>query len=180
MESLIVTFLFFLVKMDILDVERYRLDIQPIAPVYWIDDDSVFVNEQSKSYLYDVVNREIVEGYGRDVNEILGYDDGLYRCFWENRERNNVDEYSSHLRVEKDKGEVIYDIELKPTLEVVECSKRPVLRTVFPIKEKYFVFDRELYEVEEYHRDILSSDYKKMLRVDDLGNYWVTKLFINW
>jgi len=180
MESLIVTVLFFLVKINLLDVERYRLDIQPIAPVYWVDSERVFVNEKEKSFVYDVVNREIVEEYDREGNEILGYEGGLYRCYWENRERKTVDEYSTHLRVERDNGEVVYDIELKPTVEVVECSKRPILRTVFPIKEKYYVFDRELYEVEEYRRDILSSDYIKMLSVDDLGNYWVTKFLINW
>lgn len=180
MESLIVSILFFLVKINLLDVEKYRLDIQPIAPVYWVDSERVFVNEVDRSFVYDVVNREIVEEYDRELNEILGYDDGLYRCFWENRERKTVDEYSTHLTVEKENGEVVYDIELKPTIEVVECSKRPILRTIFPIEEKYFVYDRELYEVEEYNRDMLSNDYMKMLSIDDLGNYWVTEFLINW
>lgn len=73
MESLIVTILFFLVKINILDLERYRLDIQPIAPVYWIDSDTVFVNEEKIAVIYDVTNREIVEEYDREGNEILGY-----------------------------------------------------------------------------------------------------------
>lgn len=180
MESLILTVLFFLVKINLLDVEKYRLDIQPIAPVYWIDSERVFVNEQESSFIYNVVNREVIKEYDREINEILGYEDGVYRCYWENRERKSVDEYSTHLRVEKENGEIVYDIELKPTVEVVECSNRPILRTVFPIQEKYYVFDDELYEVEEYNSDMLSNDYMKMLSVDDLGSYWVTQFFINW
>ncbi len=180
MESLIVTILFFLVKINLLDVEKYRLDIEPIAPVYWIDSERVFVNEKGKSFIYDVINRDIAEEYDREINEILGYDNGLYRCFWENRERQTVDEYSTHLTVEKESEDIIYDIELKPTVEVVECSKRPILRTVFPIEERYYVFDKELFEVQEYNGDILSTDYKKMLSIDDLGNYWVTEFLINW
>jgi hypothetical protein len=180
MESLILTVLFFLVKINLLDVEKYRLDIQPIAPVYWIDSERVFVNEQESSFIYDVVNREVIKEYDREINEILGYEDGVYRYYWENRERKNVDEYSTHLTVAKENGEVVYDIELKPTVEVVECSNRPILRTVFPIQEKYYVFDDELYEVEEYNSDMLSNDYMKMLSVDDLGSYWVTQFFINW
>lgn len=180
MEGLIVTILFFLVKVNVLKTDRFKLDIDPIAPVYWVDNQNIFVNEQSKSYIYDVVKREVVEEYEREENQILGYEkETLFNCFWENRSIDSPDEYSTHLIVDKGSDVMLLDVELKPTVEVVECSKSPLLKTVFPIEEKYFVFDEELYGVENYQMDVLSSRFNRLLNRDGVGNYWVTEFRIN-
>jgi hypothetical protein len=77
-------------------------------------------------------------------------------------------------------GENLLDIELKPTVEVVECRETPILKTVFPIKEKYYLFKDRLYEVKSYDEDLLSPTFKRLLLRDSLGNYWVTEFLINW
>lgn len=180
MESLIVKVLFLLVSFNVLQTERYKLDIEPISPVYWVDSERIFVNEDGRAYIYDVVRREVVEEYERRENQILGYEKGnLISCFWENRDISSPDEYSTHLWIERSNGEAFLDIELKPTVEVVECSSTPLLRTVFPIEEKYFVFKDELFEVESYEIDLLSPKFRRLLGRDRLGNYWVTQFSIN-
>jgi hypothetical protein len=181
MDGLIVSILFFLVRVNVLKTERFKLDIDPIAPVYWIDSKSVFVNEQSRSFIYDVVNREVVEEFVREENQLWGVcKEGVFVCGWSNREIDSTDEFSTHLRVDRKGGENVLDVELKPTVEVVECSDVPLLRTIFPIEERYFSFTDELYEVESYEIDVLSPNFKRLLSRDSLGNYWVTDFFINW
>ena len=181
MESLIVSILFFLVKVNILEIDRFKLDINPISPVYWVDSESIFINEKEISYLYNVVNREVIEEYVRGENQLWGYDRGdLFTCFWENRDIDSPDEYSTHLRVERSDREVVFDIELRPTVVVVECGAGSLLRTVFPIEERYFSFEDELYEVESYDLDMLSPKFKRLLSRDSLGNYWVTEFLRNW
>lgn len=181
MEKLIVSFLFFLVRLNILKTERFRLDINPIAPVYWVDGESIFVNEKKKSYLYDVVKRERVEEYERGENQLWGVcKQGVFLCGWSNREIESPDEYSTHLSVDREDGEKVIDVELKPTVEVVECSKSPSLKTIFPIEERYFSFEDELYEVGSYEMDLLSPNLKRVLSRDSMGSYWVTEFSINW
>jgi hypothetical protein len=180
MEELIVSILFFLVEINILKTERIKLDINPIAPVYWVDSESIFVNEQKRSYRYDVVNREVLDEYEREENQLWGYcKEGVFLCGWENRDISSPDEYSTHLRVDDSNGESILDVELKPTVEVVECSDIPLLKTIFPIEERYFSFKDELYEVESYEMDMLSPNLRRLLSRDSLGNYWITEFRIN-
>lgn len=180
MERFVVSILFFLVRVNVLETERFKLDINPIAPVYWVDKRNIFVNEESKSFLYDVVSREIVEEYPREGNQLWGVcSEGVFLCGWFNRDIESPDEFSSRLRVESN-GEEVLDVELKPTVEVVECGREPLLKTVFPIEEKFFSFTDELYEVGRYEVDMLSPNFKRLLSRDSLGNYWVTKFLINW
>lgn len=181
MEKVIISFLFFLVKAGVLKKEMVRLDIDPIAPVYWVDSESIFVNEQSKSYRYDVVNREVLDEYEREGNQLWGYcKEGVFVCGWSNREIDSPDEFSTHLKVDHRDGENILDVELRPTVEVVECRNDPFLKTVFPIEERYFSFSDELYEVGGYEIDMLSPNLKRLLSRDGLGSYWVTQFLINW
>ena len=176
MDKLIVTVLFLLVKINILKTEKFKLDINPIAPVYWVDTESVFVNEDDRSYRYDVVNREILDTYEREGNELWGYcKEGVFLCGWENRDISSPDEFSTHLRVEGSDGDELFDVELKPTVEVIECRNDPLLKTIFPIEEKFFSFKDELYEVGSYEIDMLSPKFKRLLSKDSLGNYWVTE-----
>jgi hypothetical protein len=179
MERLIITFLFFLVRLNILKTERYKLDINPIAPVYWVDGESIFVNEKEKSFLNDVVKRKKVEEYEREVNQLWGVcKEGVFLCGWSNREINSPDEFSTRLKVDEEEGGNVLDVELKPTVEVVECKKSPLLKTIFPIEERYFSFEDELYEVGSYEMDLLSPNFKRLLSRDSVGSYWVTEFRI--
>jgi hypothetical protein len=180
MEKFLVSILFFLVKVNILQTERFKLDINPVAPVYWVDSERIFVNEQEKAFLFDVITREIIDEYPREENQLWGVcKEGVFLCGWSNREIESPDEFSTRLRVDHRDGENILDVELKPTVEVVECSDIPLLKTIFPIEEKYFSFTDELYELESYEVDMLSPNFKRLLSRDSLGSYWVTefKLF---
>jgi hypothetical protein len=180
MERVIVSILFFLVRVNILQTERFKLDINPIAPVYWIDSGRIFVNEEKRAFIYDIVKREILEEYERKENQLWGMcSEGVFVCGWSNKEISSPEEFSSRLIVDHRDGENILDVELKPTVEVVECGGEPLLKTIFPIEEKYFSFTDELYEVDSYDEDLLSPNFKRLLSRDSLGNYWVTefKLF---
>jgi hypothetical protein len=174
MESLIVTILFFLVRVNVLKIERFKLDINPISPIYWVDSGSVLVNESEESFIFNIESREKMKRISRKGNILLGSDgENGYLCRWKNREIGSVDEFSTHLVIDSIDGKNLLDIELKPTLEVVECRGAPILKTVFPIKEKYYLFKDRLYEVKSYDEDLLSPTFKRLLLRDSLGNYWV-------
>ncbi|MCD4811902.1 hypothetical protein K8R14_04915 [bacterium] len=180
LEQLILSLLFFLVKVDVLKTERYRLDIRPVAPVYWVSNEDILVNEGERGYLYSVVEREVVEEFEKEGNQILGYCDmDVLICEWENREMESPEEYSTHLIQEGSDGERVVDIELKPTVEVVECKEKIILRTVAPVEEKLFEFSDDLYEVEDYQEDMFSPNFRKLLSKDDLGSYWITEFGFN-
>jgi hypothetical protein len=178
MEKLVVTFLFFLVRLNILKTERFKLDVNPIAPIYWVDSKSIFVNEKEKSYLYDVNKREIVKEYRREENQLCGYEnDSFLICNWKNRNIKSRDEYSTYLEIGIN-GDEIINIELKPTVEVVECKTNPILKTVFPIEERYYIFKEDLYEIEKYRHDIVSPNLLKIIELNSQNEYWITKLTI--
>jgi len=177
MEQLIAILFFFLVKLNILEVERFKLDINPVVPIYWIDDESVMVNENERAFKYDVIEREIVEEWDKENNQIWGYSkDSLFLCSWYNKEIDSPEEYSTRLLKENNQGEELLDIELRPTVEVIECKEDIILQTVAPIEEKVFSFTDDLYEIEEYGLDILSPNFKRLITRDDLSSYWITKL----
>jgi hypothetical protein len=179
LEHFILQVIFLLVKVSVLKTDRFKLDFNPIAPVYWVSNTEVFINEENRSVLFDVVKREVMEVFERSDNQVHGYINGeLMVCEWENIEIDSPEEFSTHL-LQKRKDEVVLDIELKPTTSVIECNDEIILKTVPPIEEKMYEFDDELVELEEYYEDMLSFDYKRLLSRDDLGNYWITefKLF---
>ena len=181
MEELIVTVLFFLVKINILKTEEFRLDINPVTPVYWVNNRDIFVNEKEKTYIYDVKNRDIVKQFEKKEIEVWGYEnDKFLVCVCKNRNIQSKEEYSTHLKVNSRNGDNILDVELPPTVEIIECRSNPILKTVFPIEEKFFVFKDDLYEVKSFNQDRLSKWFNSMFVVDDLGNYWLTEFEINW
>jgi hypothetical protein len=180
MEELIIYILFLLVRVKVLKTDELLLNIDPVAPIYWVDKDEIFVNEKSRSYIYDVSDREIKKTYEKSENELWGIDKGAtYLCIWENREINSADEFSTHLIVKNEDGNKIINTELKPTVEVWECGKSPVLKTVYPLEEKYFIFTNQLYELESPYES--QSIYKgnKVIIQDKMNRYWLIefKLF---
>lgn len=175
-ENILLQVLFFLVRLNILKSERYKLDINPISDVYWISNTEVFVNEEDRSFRYDVVDRQVVEEFERKENEVLGYirGTGVVSCEWYNREIESPEEFSTHL-LQKRGNEVVLDIELRPTTSVIECRDEIILKTLPPIEEKYFEFSDELFELDDYIGDMLSPNYKRLLSRDSLGKYWITE-----
>jgi hypothetical protein len=173
MKELIVSILFLLAKFNILKTDRFKLDFEPMAPIYWVNGEQIFINERNRALLYDVVEREIVEEYEKSENQLFGmYRDNLFICGWSNKEINSPDEFSTHLIIKENEEEIV-DVELKPTVEVVECSKNPILRTIFPIEEKLFSFKDGLYEIDEHKTRKLSPNLKRVIDRDSLGNYWI-------
>ena len=127
--------------------------------------------------MYDVEKREITKEFERDGNQVNGYVDGeLLICEWENVEINTPEEFSTHLIQKNIDGKKKVDIELKPTLSVVECGSEIILKTVPPIKERMYGFKGDLYEAESYYQDMFSGNLKTLLSKDGLGNYWVTRV----
>jgi hypothetical protein len=173
MQELIVSILFLLARLNILKTDRFKLDFEPMAPIYWVNKEQIFINERNRALLYDVVERKIVEEYEKSENQLFGiYKNDLFICGWSNREINSPDEFSTHLTI-KENEEEIADIELKPTVEVIECSKNPILKTTPPIEEKLFSFKDGLYEIDEYKTEKLSPNFKRVIDRDSLGNYWI-------
>lgn len=168
----------FLIEINILKIERYKLDIDPIAFVYWIEDEEIFVNEIDRVYIYNIEEREIIDEYEKTENHLWGYDKELLLCTWENVDIDSPDEFSTHLTIANKDNVEILNTQLHPTVEVVRCTNPPILKTVFPIEEKYYYFDDDLYELQTYEVNTLSPDFRKMLNMDDLGNYWITKFSI--
>jgi hypothetical protein len=176
----------FLLSHNILVVNRYQIeDIKPVAPVYWISKDSVLINEESRALIYDSKKREVTQSWEKEVNQIYGYENkkGIIACQWENRERNSVDEYSTHLqKFSLDKKEIL-DIELKPTVEVLICQERILLQTVPPIEEKFFEFTNDLYEINNYPNIVdtkrISPDLGYFVTTDKLNNIWISKFCLN-
>jgi hypothetical protein len=179
MSNIILTLLLFLVKINILHTESFRLDTKPIAPIYWIDKTKIFVNEDNRSYIFDTKNREIIKEYNREENQLFGMKKGkLYLCEWENREISSIDQYSTHLKIKEFAGRDILDIELKPTLEVVKFGTNPILKTVFPIEEKFFIFNKDLYELDKYNINTLSPNLKSFIRIDNFDQHWIEEFKI--
>ena len=178
-ESAFLSLLLFLVRLDILEDQRFKLDVSPITPIYWVSDTEVFVNEKDRSFIYDIETRSVKEEAQRATNQIHGYVNGqLLICEWENVEIDSPEEFSTHLTQKKKGGDIILDVQLRPTLSVIECRDDIILKTVPPIKERMYEFKGDLYEVESYYQDMFSSNLKILLSKDGLGNYWVTKFFL--
>jgi hypothetical protein len=172
MTKFLYTLLLLLVEFNIIEVQKFKLDIDPVAPIYWVDENSIFVNGEEKAFVFDVSKREIVSEYNKKENEIVGIEDSsIFICKWENRKINSPDEYSTHLEKKDAKGDVILDIELKPTLEVLECRENILLRTVYPIEEKLFVFREQLYQVKKYRENMWAPKFRYLIRRDSLGKY---------
>ena len=179
MERLIITFLFLLVKLNIVKMEKFRLDINPITPIYWVDSQNILVNEKDNVYLFDIENRNITEKHNKKENEVWGYENGKFIiCEYKNRDIKSKEEYSTHLTIHLIDGENILDVELRPTVEVVECRKTPILKTVFPIEEKFFSFNKKLYEVSSYEVDLLSPNFLSIIQISIGNKYWITKFSI--
>jgi hypothetical protein len=173
MKELIVSILFLLSKFNILKTDKFKLDFEPTAPIYWVNREQIFINERNRAFLYDVVKREIIEEYEKSENQLFGiYKGDLFICGWSNREIDSPDEFSTHLTI-KEREEEIVDVELKPTIEVIKCGKNPILKTIFPIRERLFSFKDGLYEIDDYKRERLSPNLKRVVDRDSLGNYWI-------
>jgi hypothetical protein len=172
----------FLLSNNILVVERYKIeDVKPIAPIYWISKDSILVNEIDRALIYNTKNRKIVEIWEKDSNQIYGQskDKDIIICQWENRTRNSIEEYSTHLQKSSLNGDEILNIELKPTVEVLVCQERILLKTIPPIEEKFFEFTNDLYEIDNYKNIVdikrISPDLRSFIRTDTLNNIWILK-----
>ena len=177
MQKLLVLIFNILLQSEILVIEEFKIDIDPITPVYWINNNEILVNEYEESYVYNIIDRESKELFIKGVNEIYGYDNGeIYICKTETKDRNTIDDYSTHLSKTDLDGNLLLDIELKPTLEVLECRDNVILKTVFPIEEKFYVFSNDLYELKEYEEAEFSPNLRNFLYIDALGNYRIKNL----
>lgn len=164
-------------KSGILVIEDFKLDIDPITPIYWINNNQIFVNEESRAFIYDIKNREIINEYEKNNLEVWGFNnDKIFICNAENKVRETIEDYSTHLTKSDLDENILLDIELKPTLEVVECREDIILKTVFPIEEQYFIFTKDLYELTEYKDISLSPNLRYSINVDNLEKYQV-KIF---
>jgi hypothetical protein len=172
----------FLLSNNILVVERYKIeDIKPVVPIYWISRDSILVNEINRALIYNTKKREVVEIWDKESNQIYGQskDKDIIVCQWKNRTRNSIEEYSTHLqKVSLTKDEIL-NIELKPTVEVLVCQERILLKTIPPIEEKFFAFTDDLYEIDNYENidniKKISPDLKSFITTDALNNIWILK-----
>jgi hypothetical protein len=72
MQELVVSILFLLARLNILKIDRFKLDFEPMAPIYWVNREQIFINEHNRALLYDVVEREIVEEYEKSENQLFG------------------------------------------------------------------------------------------------------------
>jgi len=180
MKQLIVLIITLLLKFNVLEITEFKLDIDPVVPIYWISNEEIFVNENDRAYIYNVENREIVDKYEKEENKIYGYENNkIFICKTENKVRNSIEEYSTHLTKLDTNGEILLDIELKPTLEAIECRDRIILKTIFPIEEKFYVFEKDLYELSTYKQNLLSKNLKYTLFQDTLGQYKILEINLN-
>jgi hypothetical protein len=179
MDRIIFLILNILLRSGILVIEEFRLDIDPVTPIYWINNKEIFVNEENQSFIYDVNDRKIKNSYQKTKNEIYGYDHGeVYICTVEIKDRNSTEEYSTHLRRINLDSDILLDIELKPTLEVLECREDTILKTIFPIEKKFYIFSDNLYELDEYKENFFSPNLKYFIDTNDLGNYVIKSFSI--
>lgn len=173
MKEFIFTVLLFFVEINLLDVESYKLDIEPITPVYWINKEEIFVNELEEAYIFNTKSRSIVNKYEKGGNEILGYEDGeLYTCRWSNREIHSLEEYSTLLEI-KIEGSENKKIEIKPTVEPIDCREEIIMRTVFPLEENFYLFKDNLYQIGKYKQDFLSPNLLSFIKRSALGQYYI-------
>lgn len=168
-----------LLRLNIIVIDSYQLHLDMQYPILWIDDNNIIVNSTRKSYLYNIIEREEVEKYERKENQVFGYDEEVVYCEWRNREINSIDEYSTHLVKKNITGDVLLDIEFKPTVYVLECGKKIILKTVPPIEERYYLFSDKLYEIDNYSPKMISSNHKYFFTLDNFNNYWINSLRVN-
>ena len=180
MKKLLTLICTLLLKLNVLQITEFQVDITPVTPVYWISNTEIFVNERDRAYIYDVEDREIIKEYEKESGEVYGYQKNeIFICKTENRTRNSIEEYSTHLTKLNLNNEILLDIELKPTLEVLECKDQIILKTIFPIEENFYTFIDDLYPLEEYRQDILSPKLRYLLEVDNFGEYKIKKYTIS-
>jgi hypothetical protein len=175
MKEFIVTILFFLVEINLLGVESYKLDIEPVAPVYWISKEEIFVNELERAYIFNTQERIVTNEYEKEENQVLGYEYGkLYACEWSNREITSPEEYSTLLKF-KEGDQEYRRVGIRPTVEVVVCREEIVLRTVFPLEEKMFVFKEELSEIKRLEEGYISPTFTSFYVGGSLGEYYINR-----
>jgi hypothetical protein len=176
-EKIILYIIALLIKVKVIEIDSFKLNIKPTSPVYWINNQEILVNEKDKSYVYDIKQREKQKEFKKKSNQVVGYKDDKYLiCEWENRSIDSSEQFSTHLKQTTEDGKILQDLELKPTLEVIECREEIILRTVYPLEEKFYFFDSDLFEIEEYKENILSPNLTHWLSTDDFNNYWINKI----
>jgi hypothetical protein len=174
----LVVFLFSLfLRVHLIEIDSFKLNIEPVSFPSWIAENKLIINEENKAYIYNVESREKEKEFKKESNQLLGYKDNKYIiCEWEHRIINSLEEYSTHFIQKLDNGEIIKDLEFKPTLEVVECKENIIFKTIYPLEEKFYLFDQELFEIEEYTSRSTSSNLKYWISIDDFNNYWINKI----
>lgn len=179
MQKFLIVIVTLLLRFNILEINEINLDINPIVPVYWINSKEIFVNEEDKAYVFNIEGREIKEEFPKDDNQVLGYEDEtVFICEWENKTRDSIEEYSTRLVQSTFEDGELLNIELKTTLEVIDCREEITLKTVPPIEEKIFLFVNDLYEIGRYKEHSLSPNLKYLIQENELGNIRIIEFSI--
>jgi hypothetical protein len=173
MQEIFISLLFLLSRWNILGTTSHMVvDSQNAQAIFWLDDENILVNQYTRYFKYNVLSREVYEFDEKEESMLFGKN---YICGWFNKEIRSEDEYSTRLTKDDYSGTRILDIELKPTLEVIECEENIVLRTLPPIAEDIFIQKDELFPIRRYMPRVLSPNLNKLLLQDDFGNYWITE-----
>jgi len=119
--------------------------------VYWIDDSNILLSSLGYTKIY---NTNLRGGETIDTCEkcIYGYNSGLFRCEYENRNIDNKDEFSTTIYQYNTNGDLILKRDIFESVFPIVCKKEYViLATSDPmLEQKLYVLDIQNDEFKEY------------------------------